>query len=84
MSAAAGKQIQRDAAWCRGEHERVDRELANMTPEHAAAIGPAAVRRLHADHETFLQLAEEHEAHLARFYPELVEQATSEDDVALF
>lgn len=84
MTAAAGKQIQRDAAWYRAEHERVDRELAAMTPEHAAAIGPAAVRRLHADHETFLQLAEEHEAHLARFYPELAEQKTSEDEVALF
>lgn len=84
MTAAAGKQIQRDAAWYRGEHERVDRELAAMTPEHAAAIGEAAVRRMHADHETFLQLAEEHEAHLARFYPELVETVETADEVSLF
>lgn len=84
MTAAAGKQIQRDAAWYRGEHQRVDRELAAMTPEHAAAIGEAAVRRLHADHETFLLLAEEHEAHLKKYYPELVEAADTADDVALF
>lgn len=36
-----------------------------MTPEHAAAIGRQAVRRLHVDHDTNLQLAEEIEAYLA-------------------
>lgn len=83
MTASAGKQIKAEAAWYRSEHERIDRQLAAMTPGHAEAIGAAAVRRMHADHETFLQLAEEHESHLATYYPDLVDQV-ADDAPALF
>ncbi len=80
MSAASGKQLLAEARWYRAEYARTTRELERMTPGHADAIGPAAVRRLHADHETFLQLAEEIEAYLRERYPELVDQAPAVDD----
>lgn len=83
MTAAAGKQIKAEAGWYRAEHERLDRELGAMTPGHAHALGPAAVRRMRASCDTFLEMAEEHERHLASFYPELVDDV-AEENPALF
>lgn len=84
MTDRHGKQLKAEAAWYRAEHDRLGRELASMTPGEANAIGPAAVRRRHVDHETFLQLAEELEEHLRERYPHLVDAAPVDDDPALF
>lgn len=61
---AGRRQLASDAKWHRSEAERLARELADMTPAHQDAIGTAAVQRMHVDHDTNLQLAEELEAYL--------------------
>lgn len=58
------KQLAADARWHRSEADRLASELTAMSPEHAAAIGDTAVRRMQVDHETNLQLAQELEAYL--------------------
>jgi hypothetical protein len=64
-SPASRRRLAADARWHRAEAERLAGELAAMSPEHKDAIGPAALRRMHVDHDTNLQLAEELEAYLA-------------------
>ena len=59
------RQLEADARWHRAEAERLAAELDRMTPAHKAAIGPDAVRRMHVDHDTNVQLVEELEAYLA-------------------
>lgn len=73
--------LAREAAWWRSEHDRLGRELARMTPAHADAIGPVAVRRMQVDHETALQLARECEI---RLDTRPGAGAQSEEDVPLF
>lgn len=80
----SGKQIKADAAWYRAEAARLRAELDAMTPARVAAYGAAAVQRMHVDHDTFIELAEEHEQHLARFYPDLVEQQDEAEAPGLF
>lgn len=74
-----GQQLAAEAAWYRSEAERLLVELEDMTPGHREAIGVAAVRRMEVDADTFRQLAEEHEAYLARVYPELAPAAEQGD-----
>lgn len=63
------REIAAAATWHRSEAVRLQQQLASMTPAYADQIGPAAVLRMHADADTNLQLADEHDAHLARLYP---------------
>jgi len=76
-------QLEAEAAWWHAEHQRLGRELAHMTPAHAAAIGPTAVRRIQVDHETALQLARDCEIRLGALHPG-ADSAGSEDDQTLF
>ena len=68
-SPASEAELRADVTWWRAEYERLGRELELMTPGHAAAIGPTAVRRVHVAHETALQLAQEAENRLALLHP---------------
>ncbi len=77
------KDLQAEARWWRAEYERLGRELELLTAAHAAAIGPAAVRRLQVDHETALQLAREVENRLATLHPDLSVE-TRQDGPTLF
>lgn len=80
-SAAA---LKADVAWWRAEHDRLGNELEHMTPGHAYAIGPAAVRRMQVQHETALQLAREAETRLALLHPDLADQQPVDDGPTLF
>jgi hypothetical protein len=84
VAADGGLTLKAEAAWWRAEHNRLGRELEHMTPGHAAAIGPAAVRRMQVDHETALQLAREAEQRLAMLHPELVDDQAAVDGPTLF
>lgn len=66
---AGERQLRADAAWYRAEHESLKRELAALTPARIDALGPAHVRRMRADVDTFRQLADEHDTYLADRYP---------------
>lgn len=68
MGLSPAQRLEADARWHRAEVARLAAAIAEMTPEHKAAIGPRAVRRMHVDHDVNIQLAEELEAYLAREY----------------
>jgi hypothetical protein len=77
-SAGSEADLKADAAWWRAEYDRLGRELELMTPGHADAIGPTAVRRVHVAHETALQLAQEAENRLALLHPDAGSDAVDE------
>lgn len=72
------------AAYHRAEAARVVEHLGTMTPAYAEQIGPAAVLRIHADHDTHLELADEYDAHLARLYPPEPDPVDVDESPGLF